>query len=50
MNYRSFADRKVSAYIAIILITIIGSAATLSILHAIKTVDFEYAQAAAYEY
>ncbi len=51
MRYRSFSDRKVSVYGALLLITIIGATATLLILHRIANIDFTYAaQASALGY
>ncbi len=42
MNYRGFADRQISVYAAMLIITIAGACATLAILHMISTIDFAY--------
>lgn len=44
MRYRSFSDRRISAYGAVLIITLIGGIATLSIVHLINSIDFAYAQ------
>jgi len=41
MRYRSFEDRKVSTYVALLVITIIGAGATFVIMHAISVVKFD---------
>ena len=42
MRYRSMQDRTVSAYAAVLIITLFGAGATMVILHAISSVDFTY--------
>jgi hypothetical protein len=42
MNYRDGFDRKISTYGALLTITIIGSIATLFIVHTINNIDFRY--------
>lgn len=40
MRYRSFEDRKVSAYLALLIITLFGAGATMMIIHVADTVKF----------
>lgn len=42
MNYRDVLDRKISAYIAVLIITVIGSLCTLSIVHVVGSINFSY--------
>ena len=39
MMYRSYSDRKVSTYVALLIITVIGSIATLGIVHTINAIE-----------
>jgi hypothetical protein len=47
MRYRSVGDRNISAYGAVLVITIIASTATLFIVHTISNIDFTYQNEAA---
>ncbi len=40
MKYRSFQDRRINTYVALILILIVSGTVTLSILRAIKDINF----------
>jgi len=40
MRYRSFEDRKVSTYLALLIITIFGAGATMMIIRAADAVKF----------
>lgn len=41
MRYRSFQDRKISTYAALVIVLIFGISATTLILHAISVVKFD---------
>lgn len=39
MRYQSYSDRRVSTYAALLIVTIVGAIATLSIVHLINSIQ-----------